>query len=421
MKVLGLITEYNPFHNGHLYHLQESLKVSNATHSIAVMSGNFLQRGEPALLHKWARAKMAVSAGVDLVLEIPTLYACATAEHFAYGSVKLLDETGIVDALCFGSEEGNLKGLQLISDVLVYSPEAFKCYLQSYLQQGLSFPVARENALKDYFNKAGNFSEEETRQLHSIIKNPNNILSIEYLKALKRINSKILPHTILRVKAGYHSTDISSNIASATAIREHLKRKVPLEELMGVIPVSTYSVLRDSFKDAIGPIFSHQYQQSIMTLIRRSSLDDLRNIPDVNEGLENRIKECGLTSNDYGELLENIKSKRYTLTRIQRILMHLLLNISKSDFDKIHQQGGPQYIRVLAFNDKGRELLRLMKDKARLPVINKLSHYIPQNEAATKMLEIDVRATDLYHLGVKNSDLALQQQDFLQTPYYHHH
>ncbi len=420
MKVLGLITEYNPFHNGHLYHLKESLKVTNSTHSIAVMSGNFLQRGEPALLHKWARAKMAVMGGVDLVLELPTVYACSTAEHFAFGSVKLLDATGVVNSLCFGSEEGNLKGLQLISSLLINPPKEFNIFLQEYLKMGISFPAARENALKDFFQKDNKLTPEELLKINHLIKNPNNILSIEYLKGLKTINSSITPHTILRIKAGYHSTDISSNIASATAIREHLKGLGALDELRNVIPSTTYSILEDSFKQKIGPIFSHHYQQSIMTLIRRSATSSLSRIYDVNEGLENKIKQCGLSTNGMSNLINSIKSKRYPLTRIQRILMHLLLDITRDDFNELHQQGGPQYIRVLAFNEKGRELLKLMKEKATLPIINKINQYEPQNEYASKMLAIDIRATDIYSLGIDNPNFSTYQLDFTQSPFYCH-
>ncbi|MBM7613615.1 nucleotidyltransferase [Alkaliphilus hydrothermalis] len=418
MKVLGLITEHNPFHNGHLYHLQESLRVTGATHSISVMSGNFLQRGEPALLHKWQRAKMAVLAGIDLVIELPTIYACATAEYFAYGSVKLLDQTGVVDALCFGSEEGNLKGLKLMADLLVNPPEKFEDFLQQHLQRGVSFPVAREEALKVYLKEENGLPPHELDQLNKIINNPNNILSIEYLKALKKINSKITPYTILRKKAGYHSTDLSSDIASATAIREHLRKMGDMEGIRQVVPPTTYDVLKESFEGKIGPIFAHDYHQSIMTLIRRSPANELASIFDVNEGLENRIKHCGLEANDYKGLLECIKSKRYPLTRIQRIMMHLLIGLKRDEIETLHQQGGPQYIRVLAFNDKGRELLKLMKKKATVPIVTKINQYSPQNEAAKRMLEIDIRATDVYALGVENEGFRRLQMDYLESPFY---
>lgn len=418
MKVLGLITEYNPFHNGHLYHLKKSIEITGATHTIAVMSGNFLQRGEPALLHKWERAKMAVKGGVDLVIELPTAYACATAEYFSYGAIKILDSLGIVDVLCFGSERGRLDELDHIAELLLNPPQGLRELLQHYLKEGLSFPAARSQAVSHYLDRAEEFSAEVRQEIRGVMKSPNNILSIEYLKALKGLNSTITPATILRVKADYHSTSMEAGIVSATAIREHLKGGGALSAVKKTVPATTFEILEEAFKVGLGPIYSYDFQQMILSIIRRSSLEELQGVFDVKEGLENKIFQCAKHHHTLEELYSCIKSKRYPLTRVQRIMMHHLLGITAKDMEDFQRAGGPQYARILAFNDKGRTLLKSASQISKLPIINKLSQFNPPNEACKRMLDLDIRATDIYRLAIKNPQLAAQPLDYTQSPIY---
>lgn len=245
MKVVGLITEYNPFHNGHKYHLEASKEKASATHSIAVMSGNFLQRGEPALLDKWTRAKMAVDSGVDLVLELPTVFATQSAEYFAHGALSVLEDTNVVDSLCFGSELGDTELLKDIADVLVDEPLEFKNILKKHLNLGLSFPKARSLALKAFFEHA-KYSHFE--KIEKIVESPNNILGIEYMKSLIKLKSKITPLTIKRVYSNYHDKDINSSIASATSIREHYFKNKNIKELSSVVPPSTLLYMSNFLK-----------------------------------------------------------------------------------------------------------------------------------------------------------------------------
>ncbi|SDK43634.1 nucleotidyltransferase [Natronincola ferrireducens] len=418
MKILGLITEYNPFHNGHLYHLNKSKEVTSSTHTVAVMSGNFLQRGEPALIHKWARAKMAVEAGVDLVIELPTPYSCATAELFAYGSVFLLDSMGIVDVICFGSEYGKVPLLRRIAEILEDSPADFENYLKIHMKEGVPFPVARSKALVNYLKIQYDFDENDLFDIEKIMNNPNNILAIEYLKVLRKLKSSITPYTIPRLIAPYHSTDITSPIASATAIRETIKRDRFIDKIRNVVPLTTFNVLQEAFKEGVAPVFKEDFQDAILTLLRRESLENLSSYFDVVEGLENKIHYCSENSCSLSELYNCIKSKRYTLTRIQRISMHVLLNIKKNDIVTFNKKG-PQYIRVLAFNNKGRELLKLMKSRAKLPIVSKINHYNPQNEIAKKMLHADIQSTNIYALALKNREYARRPLDFYLSPYYY--
>ncbi|SNR90523.1 Predicted nucleotidyltransferase [Anaerovirgula multivorans] len=419
MKVLGLITEYNPFHNGHLYHLNKSIEITGATHTVAVMSGNFLQRGEPALVHKWQRAKMAIECGVDLVIELPTAYACATAELFAFGSINLLHNLGVIDCIAFGSEYGKISTLEMIADILFKSPLSFENSLKSYLKEGLPFPAARSKALIDFYKFChSNGCDEESMNIESIMNNPNNILSIEYLKALKRLGSTILPYTIPRVKAAYHSKNMTSDISSATAIREHLKMRKPLEDLRKVMPSVSHKLLKEAYEAGIAPVFKEDFEHTILTILRRENSVGLAEYFDVNEGLENRIYECSHHCSSIESLYNCIKSKRYTLTRIQRICMHALLNLKKKDLLRFNHEGGPQYIRALGFNNKGREILKSCKSKSKLPIINKINQYIPSDETAKELLELDIRATNIYTLALKNHFFSSKPLDYYQSPYY---
>ncbi len=418
MKVLGVVTEYNPFHNGHKYHIEKSKEITGCDATVAVMSGHFLQRGEPALLDKWRRAEMAVHSGVDLVLEIPTVYACATAEFFSYGSLQLLKGTGIVTDLSFGSEHGELPLLQKIAAILVQSPKQYEKYLKIALDRGSLFPAARSEALALYIKETTEIDKRESDELEKVLKSPNNILAIEYLKTLIRTKSSIKPHTFPRVNASYHDREIRGSIASATAIREHLLSGKSMDSLAGVLPQASYNLLASAIKEGTAPIFLHHFRDVLLGLLRRSSPRDLQSIFDVGEGIENRILDGGKKSTSVEALLENVKTKRYTYTRIQRILMHLLLNLSKEDLLSYNQSGGPKYLRVLAFNDRGRSLLKRMKKQSTLPIITNLKHYQPENPLEKSMLEYDLRGTDLFTLGMTDPDINTYHLEYKKRPHY---
>lgn len=419
MKILGLVTEYNPFHNGHLYHLDMSKKITNATHTVAIMSGNFLQRGEPAIMHKWERAKMAVKSGVDLVIELPTLYACSTAEIFAHGAISLLNSLKVINYISFGSEIGDLNLLLKISDILVDSPPQFSSILKNYINLGFTFPIARSKAIIEYLEKVEDYETNKLILINNVMKNPNNILGIEYLKAIKQLNSPIIPYTISRKSAHYNDKKIFiGSIASAIAIREHIFNNKPLSDIKYVLPNSTFNILLFNINAGFAPISNMDFEKPILAILRRSNLDNIRNVFDVVEGLENRIYQCSIKTNTLPKLYNCIKSKRYTLTRIQRILMHILLNINKNDIFYCNDNGGPQYARVLAFNTKGREILKALKTTSSIPIISNLKHYHPQNKAARKMLNIDIRATNIYSLAFKNKSTIKAPLDYTTSPYY---
>ena len=390
-KIIGIISEYNPFHNGHLYHLQKSLQMTHSSYSVAIISGNFTQRGSTSLVDKWVKTEIAIRNGIDLVIELPLLYSISSAENFAEGAIKILDSLKIIDYVSFGSESGDISTLNIISDILLQEPETYKNILSQELSKGLSFPKARENALLMYLN---NIQESS-----NILSYPNNILGIEYLKALKKIKSSIIPVTIKRYEAGYHDTTYSGNIASGTAIRNIIKNN-NLDIFKKVVPENTFNTLLKNIK--IGHIIPDLsvFEKQIIYNLRKMSIPEIAELPDVNEGLENAIKNAADSCNSIVEFLNIIKSKRYTNTRLQRILLYSLLGITKKDINL--SKNVTPYIRVLGFNNNGKYLIsELAKANPKLEIITSVKKYMDnsKNKNSIYMLEKDIWATNVYTIG----------------------
>ena len=390
-KVIGIIAEYNPFHNGHLYHLQKSLQMTHSSYSVAVVSGNFTQRGSTSLVDKWAKAEIAIKNGIDLVLELPLLYSISSAENFAEGAIKILDSLKVVDYLSFGSESGDISTLNMIADILYKEPKAYKNILSHELSKGLSFPKARENALLMYLN--------DIRRFSNVLSSPNNILGIEYLKALKKLKTPITPITIERYNAGYHDTSYNGNVASATAIRNIVKNN-GWDILRKVVPENTFSTLLENIK--VGHVVPDLsvFEKQIIYNLRKMSIQEIAELPDVSEGLENAIKNAANSCNSVVEFLNIIKSKRYTNTRIQRILLYALLGITKKDM-ALSKKAIP-YVRVLGFNNKGKYLIsEIAKANPKLEIITSVKKYMDtsNNKNSKHLLEKDIWATNVYTLG----------------------
>lgn len=420
MKILGLIVEYNPFHNGHLYHLQHSIKKTKATHTIAIMSGNFLQRGEPALFDKYTRAYAAVKNGVDLVIELPTMFACQSAEIFSHGAISTLNSLNCVDSICFGSEEGNIDILYTISKILVNEPNEFKISLKKYLDDGMLFPTARSLALFDYINKFNlvNISKEK---LLSILNSSNNILGLEYIKSILKLNSNITPYTITRIKSEYNSEKIDSNICSATAIRKQLKDLGNINSISSVVPYNTFETLKDKINNNFYPMFDDNYFDILSSIIVRD-MNILNTYFDVNEGIENKIYQNIFTSNTLTDLRESIKSKRYTMTKVKRTLNNILLGITKNDMAKVKDINSIPYIRILAFNDKGREIIKKIKNNSEINIINKFSNisFSKDDDIFKTLIDYDIKASNIYNLiYYKNNINQLKgPMDFYISPKY---
>lgn len=397
-NVVGIIGEYNPFHNGHRYHLEQSKRIANADYSIAIISGNFVQRGNVSIVDKWTKAAMAIANGVDLVLELPTIYSVSSAENFALGAVKILDSLNIVDYISFGSELGDLNTLDKFADIFYRQPSEYVSLLNHELSKGISFPKARENATLMYLN--------DIRRYSNVLSTPNNILGIEYLKALRKIKSTIRPITIKRQNVGYNDLNVNHHFASATSIREMICSG-KLSKLPYVMPLETYKYLYHSFQKGHYVKNLDRCEKEIIYTLRRMSTQEIADLPDVSEGLEHSIKNAANSCNTLEEFMNIIKTKRYTSTRISRILIYALLGITKSDM-KLSTKINP-YIRVLGFNQKGRELLSIISNaKKNTDVITSVKKYMDtnNNKNLRHLLELDIRATNVYTIGYTKDSWA---------------
>lgn len=401
-RVLGIIAEYNPFHNGHMYHLQKAKEQSGAQYCICVMSGNFVQRGNTSIVNKWKKAEMALLNGVDLVIELPTIYSVASAEGFSLGAIKLLNNLKIVDAISFGTETSDFAALNNISSIVNEEPMKYKSILNSELKKGLSFPKARENALMLYLN--------DNKRYDNILNTPNNILAIEYLKALKKIKSTIQPIPVKREKVYYNDNVIVDEFASATAIRKLLKNE-EFSEIRKVVPKSTYQILEKETELGNVVLDLSRYEKEIIYNLRRMTVSEIAELPDVNEGLEHSLKNAANYSNDITNLINIVKTKRYTVTRIQRILICALLGITKRDVGMAKKT--EPYIRVLGFNEKGKELIsRINKQNPKSTVITSVKKFQDKNnnnknsKIYKRLLDIDIFSTNVYTMACKSESLA---------------
>ena len=421
-KVLGIIAEYNPFHNGHLYHLEASKKLTGADYTVAIISGNFTQRGSTSIVDKWSKTKMALENGIDLVIELPVMYSISSAENFADGAIKILNSLGIVNYLSFGTETSDISILNNIANILYSEPEKYKKLLSIELEKGLSFPKARENALLDYIKNSDDIVPEnriiDFEKYGKVLSSPNNILGIEYLKALKKYKSSINPVCISRFATDYNSTKLSKidnltsncnpqNFASATAIRELIKNK-NFDTIKNVIPLESYSILMDCINSGCVAPDLNCFEKEIIFTLRKMSIEQIANLPDVSEGLEFSIKKAVNSCNNINNFLDIVKSKRYTVTRLQRILLYALLGISKEDMQLSKKVEKP-YVRVLGFNDNGKKLVSEIATKnPELKLITSVKKFVDSN--SNKDLQIifdkDVLATDVYSLAFENNSLA---------------
>lgn len=403
MKITGLVVEYNPLHNGHLHHITKTKEITNCDYLIGVMSGNFVQRGEPAFINKWARTEMALKAGIDLVLELPLKYSISSAEGFAHGAISTLNNLGIVDSICFGSEADNIELLKKISWILADEPLAYRILLQDYLKEGISFPSAREKALLEYFKKNIQLDIDQN-ELSAIIGSSNNILGIEYLKSIYRLSANIVPYSIKRISNSYNGKDLTGRISSATSIRANFHSK----DIIDTIPSFTHNILEEEIKRGRGPVTLEAFSDLILYKLRNLSVENIRNLLDVSEGLEYKIKKAAETETNVYSLIECVKNKRYTATRIQRILIYSLLDITKDFSASIKSPA--EYIHVLGFNENGKMLLRKASKLSNVPIITNPS---PRDEA---LFGLDIKATDVYVLGYRNHEEKKGKQDFQRSP-----
>ena len=410
MQAVGIIVEYNPFHNGHKWHLDEAKKQSGCPFVVGVMSGNFMQRGEPALFDKWKRAEMAIRGGVDLIIELPTVFAVRSAQYFATGGVRLLNSLGIISHICFGAEHADLTTLNRIAQS-TEDPEVIKD-LHVYLQSGNTYAAALGKSLQNNYHISPD-----------IITSPNNILAVEYLRAIERFASQLIPLPVSRQQSQYRDTAITLPFASATAIRQALLHNMSItDEIGSTIPLTTLTIINNILIDKRGPVTFNNLSNVILAQLRIASLEKLEQIPSVSEGLHYKLRDSALQSANINQLFSLLKSKRYPYTRLQRIIIHSLLGTTKDQLAHFDEDG-PLYARVLAFNQQGRLLLKHINQHSTIPIITKTTHFLNSNERGRSdltplqnMLAIDTVASDIYALGMPPSNWNIGGWDFRFPP-----
>lgn len=400
MKICAIICEYNPLHYGHLYHIQKAKELSGCDAVMCIQVGNFTQRGEPAITNKYVRARMALEAGADIVVQIPTAYCCSSAEIFALAGVKIANSFDDVTHLAFGCETENFELLKEIAKYFTNEPKEYKEKLKKFLDMGDSLPVSRQKAIEELM-KEDKVEFSEITETLNILTKPNNILAIEYLKALIRTKSKIEPIFTTRSNSDYNSADLNGKDSSATAIRTKLLSKQKIKSIKKLVPSFTYRLLKDDM-DEYGLPDLNLYNDLCSYVVKTSLASDYKNVYDVSEGIENRFLESAKKFKDFNELLLDVKTKRYTYTRLKRIVLRLLLKIDKNIVSEIYKMDKLPFIKVLAFNAEKKDCLSSVSANTNLIIRNSNIVRNPSEEYVT-LANIEDRANAVFNLLLKKS------------------
>lgn len=399
MQAVGIVVEYNPFHNGHLHHVQEAKRTTNSDVAVAIMSGQFLQRGEPALVDKWHRTKMALASGVDVVVELPYIFSTAQANQFAAGAVKILHAMQC-STLAFGSEQGSIAPFLNSFHLIENNRNQYNRTIKEQIQLGKSYPQALF------------FAYEQLKQQHPNsyidLAQPNNILGFHYVEAIQHMNSPMQPTTIQRIAAGYHdSIDIHQKIASATGIRKALFSGMSLAEVSQFLPAASVEQLvqwqQTHQKFAAWETFWPLVKYAIL----RHTPAQLRQYADVAEGLENSLIKHASYSNSFSEFMNALKSKRYTWTRLQRMITHIYTGITK---EQLHAHTEPTYLRILGMNANGQRYISSIKKSLSLPLISRVA------AVSDPILALDLKATQMYQLGIEQFSTQKIGEDYKTPP-----
>ena len=390
---LCIISEYNPFHFGHLYHLNESISQTDTDFKVAIISGNFVQRGEPSIINKWEKAKVALSAGFDLVLELPTLYAISSAENFANGSIKIANQIGS-NYISFGTESGDLEKLKKLSSLINKNEKEYITNVKGKIAEGFSYPKSQELVIDKMF---GN-------EFLGVCK-PNNILGLEYLKSLNAISSNITPITVKRDLDKSSSSDVRALLRTSG---------FKIEDLKNSIPDFSYEVLAENIENGNAVLSLKAFEKEIIYILRTIDNERLKNIPDVPENMLSNLKKIACSTNSLDELITALKNKSITQARIQRILLYILLGITKSDME-LSKRITP-YVRVLGMSENGKKILSDISKDINVITSVKAFEKTCDDSDLLRMLEIDKKATDIYTLAyVKDSVANLDYTTRIQT------
>lgn len=408
MGVCAIVAEYDPLHLGHRYHLGEARARSRCEHVVVVMSGNFTQRGTPSMTDKWSRARMALAAGADIVLELPAGYAVQTAEWFAKGAVGILTALGVVTHLSFGAETENPALLRELAALTLREPEGVSRLIRLNLARGLSHPAARAEALCAHMRSES--GEERAGEARLALRAPNNILGILYMRALAQMRSQIEPVVIARRGAGYHERDIAGAMSSATAIRAAILEGRDWNE---AVPDTTCAILTECLDRGHGPVSWRDFERMLLFRLRTMTPGELAELPDIAEGLHNRIAAAAAAGGSFEDLMRHAKVRRYGATRLTRAAVHALLAMTRGDVETFRTRF-PLYARVLGLRESARPLLARIARRAAIPVITRPSRFKPEEGAMERLWALDLRATDLYSLALQNESDRRSGRDYTQ-------
>ena len=412
MKVTGIIAEYDPFHNGHSYHIKKAREMTGADAIVVVMSGHFTQRGMPAFFSRDARVRMAVDGGADLVIELPYIYACNSSHEFARGAAGILNGIGCVDALVFGAETDDMDTLGKAARAAAGTDDRSSAYIKEEMKNGVSYPEALTRSVEKIYGA----------QTAAVLREPNNLLGIEYMKALRELGSGIKPFIVGRRSAAHgeslemlHERKQEQRIASGTAVRKAVYAGGARAAEM-LVPDTSFSII-SGYERSSGFSFTEyrdKIKKNMFELLKykiiTSDESELAEVYGVAEGLENRLKSCISGAEDIDGLIDSVKSKRYTRARISRTLMHLLINLRTTDFETLRET---YCARVLGFSPTGGKLLRLMSESSAIPVFSNLSRLDKRSPEAARVLKYDMRASDVYALLYGSGDAPGRERRFV--------
>lgn len=417
MSTVGLITEYNPFHMGHKYHIEQSKKLTGATNTLVIMSGNYVQRGTPAFMDKHTRAKIALKNGADVILELPVPFCCTSAEYFALSAITLLNKTGVVDYLCFGCEIDNLQLLNEIATVLVdaknLSIHPLNDLIKKHLKQGLSYATARSNGLCEFFEKNININE--------IINQPNNILAIEYLKALIITGSSIKPVPLKRTVSSYHDNNDNDSMYSASSLRGTINKNMSDLSSKALDQLFEFDNLyKDNLLESY-PIMERDYNSILGEKLLFCKLNniDFSSYNGIDNDLSNRILNT-LDNNpfyDWNSFVEAIKTKNIAYTTISRALLSILLDIKKTDFEAYLNNKISSYIRILGFHKEASPILNQIKKHNKISLIGQLSELnsnpnLILNATDKSMIDKSIYCDELYNTIIRTKYGSNIQNEF---------
>ena len=404
MKVTGIIAEYNPFHKGHEYHLQVARKLLHSDYIIVVMSGNFVQRGAPTIIDKYSRAQMALKCGADIVLELPACFSTASAEYFAFGGLAILDRLNVVDDLCFGSESlddsvessdsGKLmQQFNTMADLLSDEPEEFKTILKNCLKQGMSHASAKSEAIRQILGE----------DYYTLIEKSNNILGVEYIRAIKKLNSNIKAVPVARKLSTHKDTQITNGFSSATSIRNSIFNEYDENSLAATVPEAVLNILTDRYLESF-PVFRDDFSTIIgEKILNAENPGQLTEIFAVSEDLANRIFRLRNEFRTFNQFRELVNSKNMNKATVGRALMHIALGIKADDMKKMYNSENLNAVKVLGFRDEAKALLSEIKKKGNIKLVTKLADYIPDPDGdGADMIVQTTKADMLYRMICMN-------------------